>query len=125
VIFFRVSDGIHVSSYGSASQSISENLYPLFEHEGSTPQPITRNGFTIYPPNDSLPQLQRFTVVAQWLYYDFVGTDGNPYTLVYDIDNQAWVLDTYTPPVTIHASDDGISVQGVIVGCSDGTVRAM
>jgi hypothetical protein len=132
LIFFRVNDGIHVSSYGSASQSISDDsLYPLFAHESSdsgtsVPQPIIRGGITIYPPDDSQPQAQRFSINGQFMYYDFIGLgDGAPHTLVYDINNHGWIWDTYTPPVTIHAPNDGQSQQGVLTGCSDFSVRQM
>ena len=130
-IFFRVNDGIHVSARGSASVSITDqDLYPLFPHESSdsgtsVPQPITRNGITIYPPNDALPQSQRFKVVGQWLYYDYLDATSTPRTLVYDINNKGWVWDVYTPPVTVRASNEGQSQQGVLVGCSDGSVRQM
>jgi hypothetical protein len=131
LIFFRVSDGIHVSDGGSESISITDqDLYPLFAHESSDsgasiPQPITRNGVTIYPPNDSLPQGQRFSIVNQLLYYDYLDISSIPRTLVYDILNHGWIWDTYTPPATCHASSDGTSQQGVLVGCNDDTVRQM
>jgi len=132
LIFFRVSDGIHVSSYGSASQSISDDsLYPLFAHESSdsgtsVPQAITREGVTIYPPDDSQPEKQRFSCVNQFVYWDYIGLgDGNPHTLVYDMENHAWIWDLYTPAATIHATNEGQSVQGVLVGCGDFTVRQM
>ena len=65
-------------------------------------------------------------MVGQFLYYDYIGLgDGEPHTLVYDIESGGWILDTYTPPVTIHAPDDGLSQQGVLTGCSDGTIRLM
>jgi hypothetical protein len=95
-IFFRVDDGVHVSANGLASRSITDStLYPLFSHEGSIPQPITRLGVTYYPPDDSMPQHQTFNIINGYLYYDYIGTDGNPYTLVYDIQAEAWVLDIY------------------------------
>jgi hypothetical protein len=130
-IFFRVDDGIHVSSYGSASKSITdENLYPLFAHEnsdnsGNQPQPITRNGVTIYPPDDTLPNLQRFSIQGAYIYYDYKGTDGLFHTLVFDEAAMGWVIDAYTPSATIHASNEGQSQQGVLVGCSDGSVRQL
>ena len=71
-IFFRVDDGIHWSHGGSASASITDDdLYPLFVHEGSTPQPIVRNGVTVYPPNDNNPQRQQFSIQNGYLYYDY------------------------------------------------------
>ena len=63
-IFFRVDDGISISIAGGADQSITDQtLYPLFAHEGSTPQAVTRNGITISPPDDSQPQQQQFSNV--------------------------------------------------------------
>ena len=95
-IFFRVDDGVHISPGGLESKSITdESLYPLFSHEGSTPEPITRNGFTIYPPDDSQPEKQTFSFINGYLYYDFCGTDGNDYTLVFDMAAMGWMIDNY------------------------------
>lgn len=131
LIFFRVNDGIHVSPAGAASKSVTDDsLYPIFPHENedsgtSIPQPVTREGVTIYPPDDSLPNLQKFSVVGAYLYWDYQGTDAVFHTLVFDIAAMGFVWDLYTPPATIHAANDGVSVQGTLVGCSDGTIRLM
>ena len=70
-IFFRVDDGIHWSRRGAASVSITDDdLYPLFVHEGSTPEPVMRNGETYYPPDDSQPEKQQFSIQNGYLYYD-------------------------------------------------------
>ena len=123
-VFFRVDDGIHLSPEGAASQSISDaTLYPLFSHEGSTPQPVTRNGITVYPPDDTKPQLQKFSYQNAFLYYTFQGTDGNQHVLVFDEAAMGWIWDTPTPTPTIYAPDEGESTQGVLVGCIDGTIR--
>jgi hypothetical protein len=126
-IFFRVDDGIHLSLRGASSASITdETLYPLFVHEGSTPEPITQNGWTIYPPDDSVPEAQQFSIVNGYLYYDHQGIDGNPHTWVLDLRTMAWIWDTYTAAVPIcHAANEGESQQGTLAGCSDGTVRMM
>ena len=84
LIYFRVDDGIHVSSYGSASKSITDSdLYPLFAHENedggtSVPQPVTIAGYTVYPPNDSLPQGQDFSSNSGYLYYDYLDATSTP-----------------------------------------------
>lgn len=127
-IFFRVDDGISVSRSGSAEVSITDDtLYPLFQHENSAPpQPITRNGVTIFPPDDSKPQKQRFSIQNGYLYYDHIGTDGNPHTWVLDLRTMAWVWDAYSgSKPTAHAPNEGQSQQGTLVGCFDGTVRLM
>ena len=131
LIFFRVDDGIHVSDHGAASQSITdEDLYPLFPHESpgtgsSIPQPVTIAGYTIYPPNDALPQGQRLSADKAYVYWDYLDATSTPRTLVYDLAAKGWVVDVYTPTVTIHAPDEGQSVQGTLTGCSDGTVRLL
>lgn len=123
-VFFRVDDGIHFSPGGGGSKSITdETLYPLFSHEGSTPQPVTRNGITVYPPDDSRPQLQKFSVILAYLYYDYVDTSNIPRTLVFDIGAMAWIWDVSTPATTAHTTNEAISVQGYLAGCQDGTVR--
>lgn len=124
--FFRVDDGIHFSEYGQGSQSITdETLYPLFPHEGSTPAAVTRDGETIYPPEDKLPQLQQFNIQGPYLYWDYFGIDATFHTLTFDIGAMAWVWDATTPKATTHASNQGVSSQGVLVGCADSTIRQL
>lgn len=131
-IFFRVDDGIHFSAAGAASVSLTDDaLYPLFSHESSgvgssAPHSITRNGVTIYPPDDSKPQAQKFSVVNGYLYYAHIATDGNPHVWVLDIRTKAWIWENYAgSQPTAYASNEGMSQQGTLVGCSDGTVRPM
>lgn len=122
-IFFRVDDGIHLWR-GSGSQSITDDdLYPLFVHEGSTQQAVTRNGVTIQPPDDTKPELQQFSIQGPYLYWDYPGLDGNRHTFVFDIGAGGWIWDTYMTSPTVHASNQGESVQGVLAGCLDGTIR--
>jgi hypothetical protein len=125
-IFFRVKDGIHFSPQGGASKSITdEDLYPLFQHENqAAPVPVTIGGFTAYPPNDNLPQLQKFEIADGYLYYDYVDATGNGRTLVFDIQAMGWVIDAYSIPVTCHRLEEGVA-NGTYVGCSDGTIRQM
>jgi hypothetical protein len=131
LIFFRVDDGILVSIAGSSPKSITDDdLYPLFPHEnedGSTsvPQPITIAGNTIFPPDDSQPQKQQFQIVNGYMRYDYSSSDNILRTLVFDIAAQGWVWDVYQWPVACAATNEGLSTQGVLVGCGDGTVRQM
>lgn len=131
-IYFRVDDGIDVSNAGSANVSITDDsIYPLFPHEspgvGATaPKPITRNGVTIYPPDDSLPEKQQFGYQNGFMYFSFVGTDGNPYTMTYEERTGAWHPGRYDgAKPTVHAPNEGESQQGTLVGCIDGTVRLL
>lgn len=126
MIFFRVDDGIHLSRGGASSVSITDDdLYPLFVHEGSTQVAVTRNGVTISPPDDTIPQAQQFSIQGPYLYWDYPGLDGARHTFVYDTAAGGWVWDTYTTAPTVHATNQGESVQGVLAGCLDGTIRQM
>ena len=125
-IFFRVDDGVHVSPGGLGSESITDgDLYPLFSHEGSTPTLIVRNGTVIYPPDDSQPQAQQFSYQNGYLYYDYLGTDANYHTLVFDEAAGGWVYDLYSTQIVIHAPNEDESVQGILAGGTDGTLRRM
>jgi len=125
-VYFSVDDGIHVSPGGLASESITDDtLYPLFPHEGSVPQAIVRNGITIYPPDGTQPLKHKFSYSNGYMYWDHLGTDGNPHTLVFDEAAMGWIYDLYTWPATIHAANEGQSVQGTLVGCNDGSVRLL
>lgn len=125
-IFFRVDDGILISIAGGAPQSITDqSLYPLFSHEGSTPQSITRNGVTFVPPDDTQPQQQQFSIQNGYLYYAYLGMDAARHVLVFDILSMAWVWDVYsTMPIT-YAPNEGQSVQGILAGCTDHTLRML
>jgi hypothetical protein len=126
MIFFRVEDGIHMSPGGLQSKSITDDdLYPLFPHEGSLPQAVFRLGVAVWPPDDTRPQLQKFSIVQGYLYYDYMDVNNFTRTLVYDIAAGGWVWDNYLTPTSIHAANDGESVQGTLTGGADGTIRQM
>jgi hypothetical protein len=122
--FFRAKDGIYISPKGSGSQSITDaQLYNLFPHEGSTPSNITIAGYTIYPPNDALPEKQTMAFANGYLYYDYEDKNGNPRTLVYDVVAKGWSVDVYGKTVVCHALEEGENVNDTLVGCTDFTVR--
>src|SRR6202043_3797235 len=119
-------DGIDISPSGQGSKSITdEDLYNLFPHEGMVPQPVTRGGFTVYPPDDTKPQAQKMNVANGYLYYDYQDASGTPRTLVFDIAAKGWVWDAYQYPATVHVLEEGAGVNGVLTGCLDGSIRAL
>jgi hypothetical protein len=70
-------------------------------------------------------QLNLNDVSVTVFYEESVEEMGNA-TLVFDTAADGWILDQYTGPIpTTHAADEGESQQGILVGCSDGTVRLM
>lgn len=122
-IFWRGKDGVYKSAGGGSEKSITDgDLFNLFPHEGSTPTPITRGGFTVYPPDDSQPQMQKMSVANGYLYYDYVDLTNVPRTMVFDIAADGWVWDVYQFLATVHMLEEGV-VNGTLVGCQDGSVR--
>ena len=64
--------------------------------------------------------------VSLTVYYETsVEEEGNA-TLVFDLAAMGWILDGYAgAQPTTHAPNEGESQQGILAGCSDGTVRML
>lgn len=145
-VYYIAKDGIRKSPAGSGSSSITDDsLYNLFPHEG-IPQKVynivTYSGgtpsvlYTISPPNYRNMDGMALSFAQGYVYFDYVGLDGERHTLIYDVAHDAWAVDVYGHTVSIHADNEGeytgintpTTVQtgiGTIMGCStDGTVRA-
>jgi hypothetical protein len=121
--FFRAKDGIYACEFGGQDVCITNDIYNLFPREGVVPQPITIGAYTIYPPNDDIPEAQQLTYADTVLYYDYADATGTPRTLVFDLIGKGWVPDVYQFPVTTHAWEKGPNTDTVMVGCTDGSVR--
>jgi hypothetical protein len=128
-VFFRAKDGIMMSRGGQGATSITDgDLYNLFPHEGSVPQPVSIGPYNMFPPDDTQPQLQQFHVADGYLYYDYTTVSGGfsfVQTLVYDIAAQGWVLDIYQFGASTHILEEGPNINGTLTGCIDGTVRPL
>jgi hypothetical protein len=126
-VFFRAKDGIYVSVGGAGSTSITDSIYNLFPHEGFVPQAITLGGNTVYPPDDTQPELHRLSFATGYLYYDYPGIGtAVPQTLVYDVEGGGWIRDVYQHPVGVHALEEGPNINGTLVGTTDDfTVRPL
>lgn len=123
LIAWRAKDGIFISQAGGPEQDISANIYNLFPHgEPEGPSPVVIGNQTIYPPNDSIPQAQTITCVPGYIFYNYQDINGTPRTLVFDMEAKGWVVDSYTPTVNCHALATGVNQ--ILVGCTDGTIRA-
>jgi len=122
-LWFLARDGIfEYESTGGEPRSITDDLYPLFPHEGVT---LVENTYTIdgitdvefFPPDFERPNDLRLAYADGFLYFDYVDI-GNPdaippvaqarRTLVYDTVGRSWVSrDTYTHAVTMHYREEG------------------
>ncbi len=125
---WRAKDCICVSQGGGPEESITDDIYNLFPHEGTnatTPQPVTIGGQVVYPPDDTIPDAQTLTIANGYIYYDYqytVGGVSTPATLVYDMSAKGWSVDLYNPNVNTHLWE--VDTNELLVACADGTIRA-
>lgn len=124
--FYRSKDGIEMASGGGQQKSLTDtDLYNLFPHEGFVPSVLSIGTFGIFPPDDTLPELQKLRFATGYLYYDYADTNGAARTLIYDVAGGGWVVDVYSHTATVHALEEGPDVNGVLTGCSDGAIRPL
>lgn len=122
--FYRSKDGIEMSSGGGKQTSLTDaDLFNLFPHEGYLPKAITVADFTVQPPDDTLPEQQSIRFATGYLYYNYRDITGGRTTIVFDVAGGGWVCDVYADPVVVHCLEEGPDVNGVLVGCTDGTIR--
>lgn len=122
-VAFRAVDGICLTSGGAEKSITDATLYPLFPHENFSPQPVTIGPYTVYPPDDTQPQ--KLAYQTGYIYYDYIGTDGNPHTLVFDEAAKGWSVDVGTPNFTVHGQDYAPGLSDTVVGCLDGSIRVL
>ena len=127
--FFRAKDGLWSCDFGGQDQFICADIYNLFPREGFEPEAITVGGYTVYPPNDAVPEAQHLAYANGYLYYDYEDLEGNPRTLVYDQIAGGWSVDVGENPFTVHALEEGPNTNTVMVGTLDapssGSVRVL
>jgi hypothetical protein len=126
--FFLTGDGISKTAGGSDAVSITDSdMRPLFNQDG-TESMFIRN---MYPVDLTLPERLRLSIVGRYLYFDYVDTQGDGRTLVYDRIDKGWVsqdsyLETGSPGdpvgVTVRLSEPGPEVYDHIVGAEDGNL---
>lgn len=124
LIGWRAKDGICLSQGGGPEKIISESIRNLFPQGGQAPSAVTLGGQTVFPPNDANVAAQTIAMVPGYIFYDYQDVNGNPRTLCYDMEAKGWTVDLYAPTVNCHAWATGV-VNQTLVGCTDGTARAL
>lgn len=138
--YFRARDGIYKCAGGAPESITDEDLYSIFPHEsplssftvdGQAATPSGSGGVFI-PPDDTVEAAQRLAYADGFLYYDYQGTDGKLYTLVYNTVTGGWISrDIYNPQVKIHYQEEGgtdyqtgLPIHEVALGATDGCIYA-
>lgn len=120
---WRAKDGIFLSQGGGPEEEISGQIYNLFPHgQPEAPSAVVIGNNTVYPPDDTKPNVQTIAMVPGYLFYDYQDITGTPRTLVYDMEAKGWSVDVTNPVANCHAHP--VEANQILVGCVDGTVRA-
>jgi hypothetical protein len=101
-VFFWTRDCIAVTDGGPFVSLTTDDLYPIFSHEGVPGRNITRHGVTYYAPDYQRAATFRLSFARPYLYADYQDSNGSPRTLVLDMRNGAWSQDIYADPITAH-----------------------
>jgi hypothetical protein len=89
-IFFLSEDGIYVTQGGPPVSITDAKLRPLFSSQGGNGETV--NG--IPAPDMTQEANLRLSIVDSILYFDYIGIDGTPHTLPYDMVANFWLHDT-------------------------------
>lgn len=123
--YFGNKRGIFHMTGGGEAQSLTDpDLRVLFPQDGTDSEAI-RN---LAPIDFTETTRLRLAVVGRLLYFDYVDTDGEGHTLVYDPAVQGWTPDAYLDAgdplvptgVTVRLSEPGEQVYNHILALGDG-----
>lgn len=99
---------------------ITDDLYPLFPHEGSLG--VAVNGFQ--PPNVVAAQVNRMRLsyAAGEVFFDYIDTSGNSRTLVWSrhADRVGWRPYSYAVGAVVHYAEAGQHVSSILLGGVNG-----
>lgn len=125
-VFFIAKDSIRKSAGGGASKSMSDDIACLFPHEGETPVNVSLGNTTygVNCPDFTQPDGMVLRFADGYIYFDYLDKLGIRWTLTCEVATEAWCVDLYSSPVSIHAANEGQAV-GVLTGCTDGTIKAL
>lgn len=120
-IYFLSDDGIYLTNFGPAVSITTPDLAPLFPHDGALGETIRG----MVPPDMTETTLLRLTRVGRWIYFDYRGTDGDDYTLIYDRIGKGWLFDRYDLAgirARLDEGEIGDSDVAQIMGAADGNL---
>lgn len=112
--------GIWTSAGGAPKSITDEDLYPMFPRDGAQ-STVPINGY--YPPDFTsvarlnLMKLSYTQESLYWMYFDIIG---NYICMRYDLARQGWFPSDYAEIPTLVYSEEGQSVDSVLIGTAKG-----
>lgn len=117
-------DGIYVMAGQGAGQNITrEDLSPLFPFESRPGLPVSVNGYTLYPPDYSQQTRLRLSYADGFLLFNYLDTQGTQRTLAINLATKGAIPYVYSPGVTLHYQEEGVSNPVTLALGLDGTVN--
>lgn len=112
-LWYVTNDGIVQMAPGGGAQLITDAIENLFPR-GAEPVPAyTVAGQTIYPPDYTQPDSMRLSYGNNWLYFDFLDTNGQRATLAYFLVTQSWWY--WLQNAEKHYQEEGAGVNSVLI----------
>jgi hypothetical protein len=118
--FFGHKDGLYFTRGGGAAEPLTiPDLQPLFPQEGTNPEAIRNLNPIDFTQTDRL----RLSFVDQVLYFDYLDTQGESHSLVFEPRYGRWTPDVYAVGVIVRNGEDGPTVHDQILASEDGNLR--
>jgi hypothetical protein len=118
------SDGVYMmTGQGQGANLTTDDLYPLFPFESRPGLPVSVNGYTLYPPDYTQPARLRLSQANGFLFFDYVDTQGSSRTLAMNLATKGWIPYQYSPGVTLHYQEEGITNPATLALGADGSVN--
>lgn len=121
-IYFVGKNGVYASNGGAPTCITSEDLYPIFPHDGQTGSNITGSVRAI---DYTIKSAIRLSTIGAQLYLDFKNTGGTADTLMFDTRYAGWIADAYTPRITIHQASQSAGSYETLIGGSTGILYTL
>lgn len=122
-IYYRASDGIRESALGGTSISLTDpDLSLLFPHGESAGVAVQIGTVTVYPPDDTQPAKQRLSWGNSHLFFNYVDTNGDAMTLVWNPVSKTWSTDTSSFGILVHYADEAVNTTVVLAAGDDGNI---
>lgn len=115
-IIFGSKDGIYITEGSTPISITDEDLYPLFPHDGQVGTSV--NGYI--PPDYTQPNFLRLAIGDSEVRFDYKGTDGEFYSLIYNLSNPGWLPDNYARQVTHSYFEEGRGTHRWLLGSTNG-----
>ena len=120
-IVFGSNDGIYLTDGGGEAQALTDpDLRPLFPQDGSASDPqAIRN---LSPVDFTAVQYLKLSYIDKLIYFDYMDTEGELRTFVFDPMVKGWTPDAWSPGPTCRVNEGGPDAHSAIMGGDDGNL---